>query len=574
MSTPQGPASELVQRWLSTVERDSTSPRSRGPEHGGAEERKDVQRGRCTANLNCATPTVLTLVATEETQARHTDSGPTSLEQTRHAHHHKERLGADQQYRHGKRGGAVYAEMSPSSRDNSFPNLAVAERLNNTPESHKNAFDDPSKKYARRLRHKTKEDTYEYKDVSEKHPMKHGATLTEDFRAPNVAAKRLTLKRTGPGFFLKGKSSGSTQWKGLPDLSFSEMTFLKRKRENGNTKKGESRPKKKQRQPPIQEISAFFSRPDDQQHKVTSPAKPSTVGSYVSWSVSSPGRRPVPTRQRSSLIAQSVERRQLSEDVGDNLDVHTSTHPNSALMDRFLNDITNDALFCGVDTFACREKKYYSLEDLKMLAEDTIVEAPRNQKALLERDIMRNANSTLTLPLSDELEEANSVRRATELSAYANERHVGRDTECLQPGPSLPKDRSIVGPGGQWGEVTAALTPSSSNMDDFDRDLWRQWIGGSDLSEKNFVADEDVSLHGFGFESPSSRATSNFWSQPVPVKDEDRQAAYDSIRRAHSHEAATDSCNPQNHARSLRPPRHVVEDPVVGFSGFSRAQIL
>jgi hypothetical protein len=460
--------------------------------------------------------------------------------------------------------------------------------LKQTARSHDDTDEDPSEKYARRPRHRTREDRYEYKDVSEKRSKTRlsrsliktnpAATLTRDFQAPNVAVQRLTLKCTGPGFLQKGKSSGNAERRGLPDLTFSEMAFLKRKRGSENTKRGESRPKQKHRQSPIQEISAFFSRPDDQQHKATSAPKPSAVGSYVSWSVSSPRSRPAPTGQRSSLFVQSLERGDWREDVGGDLEPHASTCPNSPPIDRFLRDMTTDALLCGVDTYARREKRYYSLEDLKMLAEDTTIETPPNQKALYGFNMMRNANSlTRPSPHSDEPEETNSVRRARELSAHPHERRVGHDTECLQPGPSLPKDHSVVGPSGHWSQVMGALAPSSSDMDDFDRDLWQHWAGGSACLEKDVVVDEDISSHDFGFERPSARGWSNYWSHPTPAKDEDRQVAYDSIETAVTaqlHEAATDGCTPRRHPRFLRGPRHVVEDPVVGFSGFTRAQIL
>jgi len=55
---------------------------------------------------------------------------------------------------------------------------------------------------------------------------KTGIALNHDFKAPNVEQERLTLKNTGLGIFNKGKASEPVTSRGLPDLTFSEMTFL------------------------------------------------------------------------------------------------------------------------------------------------------------------------------------------------------------------------------------------------------------------------------------------------------------------------------------------------------------
>lgn len=103
-----------------------------------------------------------------------------------------------------------------------------------------------SQKYARRRRHKTKSDRYDYKaetsadikrSTKAKSRKRHthtadGATLNQDFKAPNVESERLTLKHGSmPGFLAKGKASDAIARRGLPDLTFSEMAFLGKKRQ-------------------------------------------------------------------------------------------------------------------------------------------------------------------------------------------------------------------------------------------------------------------------------------------------------------------------------------------------------
>ena len=137
---------------------------------------------------------------------------------------------------------------------------------------------DPSLKYARRPRHKTREDRYEYKGhegVKKDHKItgsnkryarrKSGAVLNEEFQAPNVDSERLTLKQvSGPGFLSKGKSSGPVPRRGIPDLTFSEMSFLNKRRELDNARyrgyTDHERPKKTARGS-AQDISEFFAQP-------------------------------------------------------------------------------------------------------------------------------------------------------------------------------------------------------------------------------------------------------------------------------------------------------------------------
>ena len=137
---------------------------------------------------------------------------------------------------------------------------------------------DPSLRYARRPRHKTREDRYEYKGHEDAKRIqkigghnkrsarrKLGAALVEEFQAPNVDTERLTLKQaSGPGFLSKGKSSEPTTRRGIPDLTFSEMTFLNRRRDLDDARfRGlteQERPKKTTKSS-AQDVSGFFAQP-------------------------------------------------------------------------------------------------------------------------------------------------------------------------------------------------------------------------------------------------------------------------------------------------------------------------
>jgi hypothetical protein len=97
--------------------------------------------------------------------------------------------------------------------------------------------------YERRPRHKTKAHKYDLKNglkppdsgqadtgkkrSSKRRRRKSGLILNNDFKAPNVAQDRLTLKANGgPGMFHNGKASTQVNRRGVPDLVFSEMSFL------------------------------------------------------------------------------------------------------------------------------------------------------------------------------------------------------------------------------------------------------------------------------------------------------------------------------------------------------------
>ena len=142
---------------------------------------------------------------------------------------------------------------------------------------------DPSLKYARRARRKTREDRYEYKGHEDARKIqkinghskrsarrKSGMALNAEFQAPNVDTERLTLKQsTGPGFLSKGRSSDPLSRRGIPDLTFSEMAFLNKRREMDNARfQGTlDSGKSKKHQKSAQDISQYFAQPSEKPPK-------------------------------------------------------------------------------------------------------------------------------------------------------------------------------------------------------------------------------------------------------------------------------------------------------------------
>lgn len=146
---------------------------------------------------------------------------------------------------------------------------------------------EPSERYARKPRRKTRPDRYEpslkvadrnthvhqsRKDDSKKirRPSKRkrktttGGGIGHEFCASNVSSDRLTLKpQQQPGIFNKGKTSTIVRGRGLPDLVFSEMKFLQKPSEPTYLPRKVEVPGKKLKRDRIQdregEISAYFS---------------------------------------------------------------------------------------------------------------------------------------------------------------------------------------------------------------------------------------------------------------------------------------------------------------------------
>ncbi|KAK6004150.1 hypothetical protein QM012_009000 [Aureobasidium pullulans] len=163
-----------------------------------------------------------------------------------------------------------------------------------------------SKRYRRRPRYHTKTDKYQSKSRSKpqekrpekrkkekekrakhsrrnKHKNKAVTGVVRTFRAKNVPKDRLTLDSgTKFGLYTRGRSSGPTKGKGLPDLVFSEMRFLQKPesstQEEPNTRPKKNLHKKKRHQLSEYEISRYFDagakRPSNDntgQHRRTPP---------------------------------------------------------------------------------------------------------------------------------------------------------------------------------------------------------------------------------------------------------------------------------------------------------------
>ncbi|KAF7507960.1 hypothetical protein GJ744_009857 [Endocarpon pusillum] len=136
--------------------------------------------------------------------------------------------------------------------------------------------------YERRPRHKTKANKYdlnmransrEARDIaggerksSRRRRRKSGLTLNSDFKAPNVAQERLTLKaNSGPGIFHRGKASSPVHIRGMPDLCFTEMNFLSKRRDHQepnkrNPKHARSSKSKEKEKSRAEQISKYFQR--------------------------------------------------------------------------------------------------------------------------------------------------------------------------------------------------------------------------------------------------------------------------------------------------------------------------
>ncbi|KAL2436607.1 hypothetical protein ABEF95_012638 [Exophiala dermatitidis] len=297
------------------------------------------------------------------------------------------------------------------------------------PESNVN---DTSGKYARRPRHKTKPERYEFKaDTKEqKRPERRGAgkgsiPVKEKFQAPNVDTKRLTLRpHTGPGLFAKGRSSTSFPREGVPDLTFSNMSFLeKRVRGTAQTPKHIENTRKWTHRAPNDGRAEFFSqrilyeagdqsqawrhhqhtssvssaaearfpgqhsreshnqhwRPDSRLSKVQHYRQPSyedtltssrtTNGTYISWSMSPPRHLARSRGQQEWLLGRPAEPNiftPMRKEHGQN---DSPQLPSSSIAkEQFLQDLTTEALLGGVEAFSHKEKKRYSLDELKKMA--------------------------------------------------------------------------------------------------------------------------------------------------------------------------------------------------------------
>ncbi|KAK4938628.1 hypothetical protein LTR10_020979 [Elasticomyces elasticus] len=307
----------------------------------------------------------------------------------------------------------------------------------------RHAITDPTEKYARRPRRKTRPDRYEYKSVAQRaltsrqsrklDHKKPWAVLNDEFQAPNVSSQRLTLKPShGPGILANAKASGPLQRQGLPDLTFTEMDFLRKKnKQDDSGRRGLDKQilKRKTHKAPNMndEISNFFSRPENDKRKASSPLKTShqqyetpksssmhmynqhpgsadvearwkpddevpmlkhfraqsshrptsshknAATSYVSCSRSPVRKANAPTRPvaRSAAAPRSYEEAKPSpaQEVR-RIETPTSINPHSSASNHFFKAFTTNALLGGVEAFAQRGRPYFSLGDLKDLADE------------------------------------------------------------------------------------------------------------------------------------------------------------------------------------------------------------
>jgi len=101
----------------------------------------------------------------------------------------------------------------------------------------RNGAIDPAEKYAKRPRHRTNADKYEYKgnatlpakepDGNRRKRVRRGNTLNEEFQATNIDVTRVSLKpQNNLGLFSRSKKSIPLAGRDLPDLTFTKMDFL------------------------------------------------------------------------------------------------------------------------------------------------------------------------------------------------------------------------------------------------------------------------------------------------------------------------------------------------------------
>ena len=136
--------------------------------------------------------------------------------------------------------------------------------------------------YEKRPRHKTRTDKYDAKSGSKPRDVggaeagkrkfnkgrrkKSGLVMNSDFKAPNAAQDRLTLKaNNGRGLFLKGKASSPVRRCGVPDLSFTEMNFLSKRQAHGESKQHDMKQarcskSKEKEDGRTKQISEYFGR--------------------------------------------------------------------------------------------------------------------------------------------------------------------------------------------------------------------------------------------------------------------------------------------------------------------------
>ncbi|CZT47451.1 uncharacterized protein RSE6_08013 [Rhynchosporium secalis] len=154
--------------------------------------------------------------------------------------------------------------------------------------NHSDVLGPAKETFEKRARHKTREDRYEPKKKEAKSKRndekpsrkkrekrgdrkkiakKSGEELIQNFSSKNISQDRLTIRPShGLGIFSNGRASSPARRRGLPDLAFAEMEFLRHSTGHEHSKTGETvissyreREKKKKKALKKQdEISTFF----------------------------------------------------------------------------------------------------------------------------------------------------------------------------------------------------------------------------------------------------------------------------------------------------------------------------
>ncbi|EXJ78366.1 hypothetical protein A1O3_09527 [Capronia epimyces CBS 606.96] len=360
--------------------------------------------------------------------------------QKKEKHHERTDAESDNTYHHKKTRynrqqppAPLYEESSSILRDQS------TRRRDREHGPHINV-DDPSEKYARRPRHKTRPDAYEFKGsrqnvACKRHserqaPKRSGLLLNQKFQAPNVDTERLTLRHhPGPGLFAKGRRSAPLyRRQGVPDLTFPNMAFLERKRHGDavqSRSQKEEHIRRTSRNANNDDISEFFSQPIDYKidrrlpglqhlphgttissstapylsdryfreahsHRWKPDGRSSTLehlpplpyrntattdmtsnGTYASWSISPQRQLAQTSGQEQGQVALSNTPK-IATPIGmylPQLQTPQAVNTSSPTGNRFLQDLTTHALLQGVEAFAYRGRKSYSLDDLKKMAQ-------------------------------------------------------------------------------------------------------------------------------------------------------------------------------------------------------------
>ena len=401
--------SELVYQWLSKQEQESPEYNFSSSDHEANPSRNRLRKGKFTASRTTA-QIVLTLL-------EDTDGADSNNSQRLRSTHLKPLPGQSQRRSHDKLKSAEAIHGGVTTDETTMTRCVESERLEKATQSHDHDAAHAHEKYARQPRHKTREDRYHYKEdqgvrvrqsqLKKRTKNKPGNVLADEFRAANVSAERLTLKAGGPGFLSKGKSSSKTDLKGLPDLTLSEMSFLKRRREEDNAripKTNAQSSKKRSSKLRSQEISEFFTQTDGSVPNQTQNPNIASNESYLSWSASpiqiptaSQARRssvPGYSGMRAPMRSDEIEERDEIDEI-DELTALASARRHHSFSNRFLSHVASSALLNGVDTFAHKTKEYYSLEGLQTLAAQVLSPIPSGtlsgQGAIHER--VENATS-------------------------------------------------------------------------------------------------------------------------------------------------------------------------------------